>query len=60
MEQSRLKLNEISFSAAISACEKGGEWEKSLHMFAAMAHSKVEPNRITFDAAISACGRGSE
>ena len=53
----------ISYNAAISACEKGGEWVKALELLSTMVQDKVEVNTITYNAAISAyerSGRAAE
>ncbi|CAE6909993.1 unnamed protein product [Symbiodinium sp. CCMP2592] len=43
------------YSAGISACEKGGQWQKALDLLAEMPESGVTPNIISYNAAISAC-----
>ena len=40
---------------AISACEKGGQWEKALDLFKDMRSQGIKPNVITYSATISAC-----
>ena len=45
----------ISNSAAINACEKGGEWEKALELQDEMQQRRLEPDVISFNAAVSAC-----
>jgi pentatricopeptide repeat domain-containing protein 1 len=50
----------IGFSATISACQKGGQWQKALSVFAAMPEATVKPNVISFDAAIGACEKGGQ
>ena len=52
--------NVITFSAAISACEKGGQWERALSLLTEMRAQGVEPNVISFNAAISACDKGAQ
>eukprot|EP00913_Durusdinium_trenchii_P015660 g14720.t2 len=42
-------------AAAISACEKGGQWPEALKLFEAMPETKVQPDVISYSAAISAC-----
>merc|ERR1711904_202411 len=51
----------ISFNAAISACEKGGQWEQALALLDKMRKNGVTPpDVISFNAAISACGKGGQ
>ena len=50
----------ISFSAAISACEKGGQWERALSLLEDIKSRGVEPDVISFSAAISACEQCDE
>ena len=50
----------ISFSAGISACEKGGEWQMALYLLSQMPAAGVVPNEISFSAGISACEKGGE
>ncbi|CAM9738958.1 unnamed protein product, partial [Ectocarpus sp. 12 AP-2014] len=46
--------NVICFSSAITACEKGGEWRKALHLLLKMINSGIEPDTIAYNASISA------
>ena len=55
-----MKPNVITYSAVISACEKGGQWEKALEVFASMDSNGVSPNDITYCAVISACEKGRQ
>eukprot|EP00975_Prorocentrum_lima_P013923 2959038-Prorocentrum_lima.AAC.1 len=60
MSHTKVEADTITYSAAISACEKGGEWEKAVELLASMEHAKVEADEITYNAAISACENGSK
>ena len=52
---------EISASeAAISACEKGNQWQQALHFFDQLTHAAVDPNVISFNAAISSCEKAEQ
>jgi len=42
----------ISYSTAISACEKGGQWERALELLEEMAAKGVAPDEITYSAPI--------
>merc|ERR1711938_278624 len=52
--------NTITYNAAISACEKGGQWERALALLDAMQAAGVAPDTITYSAAISACEKGGQ
>ena len=54
-----LTSNEISCSAAISACEKGKQWEEALRLLQQLICSARIPNEIRYSAAISACENGA-
>ena len=48
----------ISYNAAISACEKGGQWQRVLALLKTMCEERVWPNTTSYSAAISACEKG--
>ena len=48
----------IFYSAAISACEKGRQWERALGSMKEMNKQSLQANVITYSATISACGKG--
>ena len=50
----------ITYNAAISACEKGQQWQLALGLLAEMALLKVDKDVITYNAAISACEKGHQ
>ena len=50
----------ISFSEAISACEKGGQWERALSLLDEMRGSGVSPDVMCFSAAILSCAKASQ
>jgi len=52
--------NTITYTAAISACGKGGQWKKALELLGQMDAAGVARNTITYNAAISACGKGGQ
>ena len=60
MPFSRVVPDKISFSAGISACEKGGEWQMALYLLSDKLISRVVPDVINFSAGISACEKGGK
>ena len=50
----------IMYSSAISAFEKGHQWQLALGLLAEMAFVKVNKDVITYNAAISACAKGQQ
>ena len=54
--------NVITYSALISACEKGKQPERAVELFDAMKRQSVVPNVITYrySALISACAKGKQ
>ena len=54
MAKSRVEADTITYNAAISVCEKAGEWVRALQLLQSMENSRVEANTITYSAAISA------
>ena len=52
--------NVITYSALISACEKGRQPEQALEVFKVMSWQGVVPNVITYSAWISACEKGEQ
>ena len=60
MTSSGIKPDVISYSAAISACEKGSQWEKALGLLQDMTCRGIKPDVISYSAAISACEKGSQ
>ena len=50
----------ITYSALISACERGKLPERALKVFEALMQQGVVPNEITYNALISACEKGKQ
>ena len=51
----KIGSNVVSFSAAISACEKGSQWERGFHLLERMPQAKCAPDQVSLNALISAC-----
>ena len=50
----------ITYSAAISACEKSQQAQQALHLLQELQLRGILPNVITYNAAISACEKGQQ
>ncbi|CAK0888332.1 unnamed protein product [Prorocentrum cordatum] len=48
------------YSAGISACEKGDQWQRALALLSEMWEAKLEPNVMSCSAGISACEKGEQ
>ena len=48
----------VSYSAGISACEKGEQWQRALALLGEMWESNMVPDEIIYNAGISACEKG--
>ncbi|CAK0858992.1 unnamed protein product [Prorocentrum cordatum] len=49
-----------TYSAGISACEKGEQWQRALTLLREMCEAKVESNVISYGAGITACEKGRQ
>ena len=47
-------------NAAISACDRGGQWQKALEYFDKMDQMKISRDAITYSATISSLGKGKQ
>ena len=50
----------ISYNVGISACEKGGQWQRALVLLGEMWEEMLEPNVLTYDAGIRAYEKGGQ
>ena len=46
----------INYTAAMSVCERAGQWQCALGLFYAMLERQILPNQVCLNVAISACG----
>ena len=58
MRRSQLAANVISYNSAISACEKGQQWEQVSSLLQEIWRSWLDPKVVSYGAAISACEQG--
>ncbi|CAE7694879.1 unnamed protein product [Symbiodinium sp. CCMP2592] len=49
----------VTYSSVITACERGGQWQRALLLFHQMKVEGVEANVVTYNTAMTACERGS-
>ena len=50
-----LTTSKVSYNSAISAVEKGGQWQLALNLFHSMSVAKLLPDVISYNATISSC-----
>ena len=50
-----LTTSKVSYNSAISAVEKGGQWQLALNLFHSMSAAKLLPDVISYNATISSC-----
>jgi len=55
-----MTIDMISFNAAISACEKAGQWERVLSMLSELKKSGTTPSALSFNVAVSACQKDGQ
>ncbi|CAK0793111.1 unnamed protein product [Prorocentrum cordatum] len=62
MRDLKVEADIITYSAGISACERAGQWQRSLVLLSEMSWAKLAPNVIFFsyNAGISACEKGAQ
>ena len=58
--QRALKPDVISYNAAMSACDKGRQWQRALEVMEGMPQRALKPDVIGYSAAISACDKGGQ
>ena len=60
MGRALIEPNTVTYSSAISACEKDANWQRALHLLTPMGRTAIEPNTITYNSAIIACENGAD
>ena len=60
IRQWNLKPDVVSYSAAISAFEKGADWLLPIELLKEIRQWNMKPDLVSYSAAISACEKGSE
>ncbi|CAK0903265.1 unnamed protein product [Prorocentrum cordatum] len=50
----------LSYSAGISACEKGGHWRQALSLLSELSEVSLQPDVIIYSAVASACEKGRQ
>lgn len=52
--------NVVSWSATISAFEKGTQWQGAIGLLEVMVHRLLPPDQVSLSAAIGAYGKGEQ
>ena len=60
IRQAGLSPDVVSYSSAISALSRAGDYERVIGMLGAMTDEQLEPNAFSWSAAIAACERAGE
>ena len=60
MQRQEVVPNAITYSALISACEKGQQPKQAQEMLQAMQRQGVVPNFMTYSALFSTCEEGQQ
>ncbi|CAE8589705.1 unnamed protein product [Polarella glacialis] len=55
-----VEANVFHYNAAISACEKGRQWQLAVGLLGSMPDMRVIPDEVSYNAAISACEKGGQ
>ena len=50
----------ITYSAAISACEKGVQWQRALGLLEMMLRAELVPDTFSYGAVFTACEKGMQ
>eukprot|EP00913_Durusdinium_trenchii_P026345 g24720.t1 len=58
MASSHLQPDVISFSSAISSCERAAAWQHAVRVFDQMLQAQIQADALSYSAVISACEKG--
>ena len=53
-------INEVTYNAAVAACEKGGAWQRAIGVLTQMRADGLTPGVRAYTAAISSCASAGE
>ena len=59
MPSKMLEPDIVSYSASMSACEKGSQWVHALALLREMLGRRLELDVVSYSASLSACEKGS-
>ncbi|CAK0805438.1 unnamed protein product, partial [Prorocentrum cordatum] len=51
---------QLSYNAGVSACEKGGQWQRASALLSEICEAMLEPNVISYSAGVCACEKGGQ
>jgi pentatricopeptide repeat protein len=60
MDATGIKRDIVTYSAAVTAFTKAGEWQHAIEIYRLMSLSGITPNTITFNSVLNACARGRQ
>lgn len=60
LQQWQLQATLITFSAAVSACEKSAKWQEAIHLLGEVELQRLEGDLILHNAAIRACEQATK
>eukprot|EP00930_Biecheleria_cincta_P013370 TRINITY_DN11956_c0_g1_i2.p1 TRINITY_DN11956_c0_g1~~TRINITY_DN11956_c0_g1_i2.p1 ORF type:complete len:900 (+),score=134.00 TRINITY_DN11956_c0_g1_i2:360-2702(+) len=60
MQDAQIPPDKVSYSAAMSACERACHWQVALELMSSMSIAQVVPDSISYNVAMSACEKGGQ
>ena len=55
-----VQLTLFSYTAAISVCERAGQWQKGLWILESMCASMIQADTVAYNSAIASCGNAGQ